>query len=49
MATLHVQVADPARAAVISVAVKAYLRDRFQIEHATVKVESDVCGDVGEG
>ena len=49
MATLHVQVADPARAAVISAAVKAYLRDRFQIEHATVEVEGDVCGDVGEG
>ena len=48
MATLHVRVAGPRRRrAAISAAVKAHLRDRFRIEHATVEVEGDVCGDVG--
>jgi cobalt-zinc-cadmium efflux system protein len=48
MATLHVRVIDPAAdAARISAAVKARLRERFRIEHATVEVEGAVCGDVG--
>lgn len=45
MATLHVRVADPADASRICAEVKARLRERFRIEHATVEVEGDVCGD----
>jgi cobalt-zinc-cadmium efflux system protein len=52
MATLHVRVAETAGtadAARISAAVKAHLRERYRIEHATVEVEGAVCGDAGRG
>lgn len=45
MATLHVRVAEPAEAESIKAAVKARLRARYRIEHATVEVEGEVCGD----
>jgi cobalt-zinc-cadmium efflux system protein len=41
MATLHVKVADPADAARIAATVKARLRERFRIDHATVEVDGD--------
>ena len=52
MVTLHARVAETvgaADAARISAAIKARLRERFQVEHATVEVEGAVCGDVGRG
>jgi cobalt-zinc-cadmium efflux system protein len=45
MATLHVKAADRGDAARISAAVKARLRERYGIEHATVEVECETCGD----
>jgi cobalt-zinc-cadmium efflux system protein len=39
MATLHVKVADQADAARIAAAVRARLRERFRIDHATVEME----------
>jgi cobalt-zinc-cadmium efflux system protein len=49
MATLHVRVAEPADAARVSAAVKARLRERFRIEHATVEVEGETWADAGQG
>ncbi len=50
MVTLHVRVAETvgaAEAARISAGIKAHLRERYGIEHATVEVEGAVCGDAG--
>lgn len=49
MATLHVRAADGTDAARLSAAVKARLRERFGIAHATVEVEGEVCGDEVQG
>lgn len=47
MVTLHARVAaDTAR---ISAAIKAHLRTRYSIDHATLEVQGAVCGDMGTG
>ena len=45
LATLHVQVADQAQCERVLVAVKARLREVYHIDHATVEIEGDQCGD----
>ena len=45
MATLHVRIADPADSARVAAAVKQRLRERYNIDHATVEVECEGCAD----
>jgi cobalt-zinc-cadmium efflux system protein len=50
MVTLHARVAETAgtaETARISAAIKAHLRTRYRIDHATVEVEGGVCADEG--
>jgi cobalt-zinc-cadmium efflux system protein len=46
MVTLHVRIADPIRAFEIAHAIKARLRARHGIDHATIEVEHEDCADV---
>lgn len=45
MATLHARIIDVARADEIVRAIKARLRDKFGIDHATIEVEVTGCSD----
>jgi cobalt-zinc-cadmium efflux system protein len=45
MVTMHVRIADPAQATRIAAAVKAHLRERYGIEHATLETECEGCAD----
>jgi cobalt-zinc-cadmium efflux system protein len=50
MVTLHARIADTAdtaEAARISAAIKAHLRTRYGITHATVEIECEHCADAG--
>jgi cobalt-zinc-cadmium efflux system protein len=47
MVTLHARIANAADAPRISLAIKAHLRTRYRISHATVEVECDACADDG--
>jgi cobalt-zinc-cadmium efflux system protein len=46
MVTLHVRIAEPIRAFEIAHAIKARLRARHGIDHATIEVEHEDCADV---
>jgi cobalt-zinc-cadmium efflux system protein len=46
MITLHARIAEPVRAFEIAQAIKARLRSRHGIDHATVEVEHEDCADV---
>jgi len=51
MVTLHARIADTAdtgEAARISAAIKAHLRARYGITHATVEIECEHCADAGQ-
>lgn len=45
MITLHARVKDGAPSEALVAAIKARLRDRFGVEHATVELEHDGCAD----
>jgi cobalt-zinc-cadmium efflux system protein len=45
MVTMHVRIPDPALSARVSAAVKARLRARHHIDHATVEIECEGCAD----
>jgi cobalt-zinc-cadmium efflux system protein len=43
--TLHAKIEDAAQASSIRDAIKARLRERFRIDHATVEIEHETCAD----
>lgn len=45
MVTLHAKIADMNRASEISALIKARLRQRYRIDHATVEIECEHCAD----
>ncbi|MDH3231523.1 MAG: cation diffusion facilitator family transporter [Alphaproteobacteria bacterium] len=47
MLTLHAQIAEGVPAEAATAAIKARLRDRFGVSHATVEVERAACADEG--
>lgn len=47
VATLHARAADGYRADEVILAIRAVLRERFSVQHATVQLETGHCEDVG--
>jgi cobalt-zinc-cadmium efflux system protein len=47
MITLHAQIAEGVRAEAATAAIKARLKERFGLAHATVEVERGACADEG--
>ena len=45
MVTLHARIAEPGDAARVTGAIKAHLRERYGVTHATVEIECEACAD----